>query len=105
MGLVFFWHYLKAAKMQMLLVNTVHDSVIVELPPEEVEDFHVLSQRCLIDEVYFYLEQVYNMRLVVPLGAGVMVGKNWSDSEAKASEVIYTAEEGMYGTIECGAEA
>jgi DNA polymerase I-like protein with 3'-5' exonuclease and polymerase domains len=86
-------------------VNTVHDSVIVELPPEEVEDFHVLSQRCLIDEVYFYLEQVYNMRLVVPLGAGVMVGKNWSDSEAKASEVIYTAEEGMYGTIECGAEA
>ena len=96
-GLVYFWHYVRAAGLQMSVVNTVHDSIITELPPEEVDHFHVLSQLCLIDEVYTYLETVYGIRLTVPLGAGVSVGTHWGDEEAKNNETTYTAQEGTYG--------
>ena len=98
-GLVYFWHYAKAAEMEMLIVNTIHDSIITEMPPEEVETFHVLSRRCLINEVYGYLDKVYDVRLVVPLGAGVMTGEHWSDQQAKAGETTYTAQEDMYESI------
>ena len=99
-GMVYFWHYLRASDdLQMFIVNTVHDSIIAEIPPEEQHAFHVLSRLCLIDEVYTYLHKVYNIDLVVPLGAGVMIGKNWADSEAKASETVYEATEDKYVTV------
>jgi DNA polymerase I-like protein with 3'-5' exonuclease and polymerase domains len=98
-GLVYFWHYARAAELQMKIVNTVHDSIITELPPEELEEFHELAQISLIDEVYVYLRAVYDIELVVPLGAGVMTGSHWSNSEAKDSEVTYTAKETQYERI------
>jgi len=98
-GLVYFWHYARAAELQMKIVNTVHDSIITELPPEELEEFHELAQISLIDEVYLYLRAVYDIELVVPLGAGVMTGSHWSNSEAKDSEVTYTAKETQYERI------
>lgn len=103
-GLIYFWHYARAAGLQMTLVNTVHDSIIVELPPEEVEHFHVLAQICLIDEVYTYLDGVYQIQLTVPLGAGVMTGKNWADKAAKDGEITYNAPEGLYDTSSRNAE-
>jgi DNA polymerase I-like protein with 3'-5' exonuclease and polymerase domains len=76
----------------MFIVNTVHDSIIVELPPEEIDAFHELAQQCLIEDVYPYLEQVYNIRLSVPLGAGVMIGEHWGSKD----ETVYNAREGLY---------
>lgn len=100
-GMVYFWHYLKALDLQMMLVNTVHDSIITELPPEEVDWFHVLSQHCLIEEVYGYLDKVYDIQLVVPLGAGVMTGTHWADDNGKKPiEFTYTAQENMYESTE-----
>ena len=95
-GLAYFWHYIKAAELQMMIVNTVHDSIITELPDEEIEDFHELSKICLIEEVYAYLKTVYNIELTVPLGAGVATGSHWSNKEAKESEVVYEANKELY---------
>lgn len=101
-ALVYFWHYIKALDAAMFLVNTVHDSIIAELPPEEDELFHELSKQCLISEVYFYLDKVYGISLSVPLGAGVMIGQRWADKEAKAGEVVYNAPKEMYsGDTKC----
>lgn len=77
----------------MMIVNTVHDSIIVELPEEEIEDFHRLAQQCLIEDVYPYLEEVYGVKLTVPLGCGVMIGSHWGSKD----ETVYNAKESLYG--------
>lgn len=95
-GLVYFWHYVKALELSLLVVNTVHDSIIAEIPPDEVEWFHALSMQCLVKEVYGYLRDIYGIEFSVPLAAGVSVGSHWGDEEAKEGEVTYTAEDGLY---------
>lgn len=105
-ALTAFWHRLKRSELKMFIVNTVHDSIIVELPPEEVEDFHELARKCLIEDVYPYLEKVYNMQFTVPLGAGVKVGSHWNDKdcadwvpeglEHDKGEVKYEAQKELY---------
>ena len=96
-GLVYMWHYLKVSDLKMFITNTVHDSVIVELPPEEKEVFGELSYKAMVEDTYAYLEKVYNVRLTVPLAAGVSVGPRWGDKESKASETLHTATEDLYG--------
>lgn len=116
-ALVWFWHRLKRSGLRMYIVNTVHDSIICELPPEEIKDFHALSKQCLIDDVYKSLVDLYGIRFTVPLGAGVKVASHWGGKDATAyvqegtthdkGEVKYNApdelwmdaakEAGMYG--------
>lgn len=71
---------------QMFIVNTVHDSIVVELPPEEEGLFLQLSKEALIDETYRLLKEIYDIDLVVPLGCGVKVGKHWGEGEERKFE-------------------
>lgn len=89
-ALVYCWHYIRRLGLEMLMVNTVHDSIIMELPPHEIEMFHALMKHCLITEVEFYLDEVYDVRFTVPLGAGVSVASHWGDKEAE--EFTYVSE-------------
>ncbi len=93
-ALVCAWH--RMADWKSFLVNTVHDSIIGELHPDEVEAWHELARRCFIHDTYRILRKLYAIDLTVPLGAGVMVGSHWADAEAKASEVVYEAPEELY---------
>ena len=88
-ALVYMWHYLKRMDAQMLIVNTVHDSVICEMPEDEVEIFHKLSERCFLSEVYSYLETVYGVSFTVPLAAGVKTAPRWGATE---EETVYQME-------------
>tara|TARA_R110000765_G_scaffold49367_3_gene100380 strand:- start:2664 stop:4559 length:1896 start_codon:yes stop_codon:yes gene_type:complete len=102
MAMVFFWHRLKRSGLEMFIVNTIHDSIICEMPDTEVKEFHKLSQQCLIDDVYFYLKELYDISLVVPLACGVKVGTHWSGNDTEkfvpeglqhdGGEVVYTAD-------------
>ena len=91
-ALTSFWHRVKEEGLQMMIVNTVHDSIIVELPEEEIEDFHRLARQCLIDDVYPYLSKVYGVDFTVPLGCGVSTGPTWGSKD----ETTYTATEELY---------
>jgi DNA polymerase I-like protein with 3'-5' exonuclease and polymerase domains len=95
-GLVYFWHYLKQSDLRMIIVNTIHDSIITELPPEEVDAFDLLSYRCMVEEVYGYIKDIYGIQINVPLAAGVAHGEHWSDGMAKANERTYTASESLW---------
>ena len=88
------WHRMK--DMQSFLVNTVHDSIIAELHPEEVEQWHEVARQCLIVDAYSMIEKLYGVALTVPLGAGVMIGTNWANEEAKNSETVYEADEKLW---------
>ena len=91
-ALAAFWHRLRNSNLSMFIVNTVHDSIIVELPESEVESFHELAQQCLIEDIYPYLEKVYDVKLTVPLGVGVMTGTHWGSK----NETVYNAREELY---------
>ena len=94
LALICAWHRMK--DMESFLVNTVHDSIIAELHPDEVDLWHEVAKQCLIEDAYDLLEKLYNIRLTVPLGAGVMVGTHWASAEAKASETVYEAAPSRY---------
>jgi len=101
LAIVCAWHRMK--DMESFLVNTVHDSIIAELHPDEVDAWHEIAQTCLIDDCYDVLHKLYNIDLTIPLGAGVMVSSHWGDKVAKDSEVVYTAAQERY--IEAAKEA
>jgi len=88
------WHRMAGA--QSFLVNTVHDSIIAELHPEEIDLWHEVAQQCLIDDSYNIISQLYGVELTVPLGAGVMVGSHWANKEAKDGETVYTAPDNLW---------
>lgn len=75
------WHIMKRADMQSFIVNTVHDSTIMELHPDEVEPIGEISGFSFTDYVYFYLEEVYDVKFFVNLAAGYKVGEHWSEGE------------------------
>lgn len=84
------WHRMR--EWEGFLVNTVHDSIIAELPESELPAWHELAQQCLIRDAYAIIASLYGISLTVPLGAGVMVGSHWGSKSAKESEVVYEAE-------------
>lgn len=93
-ALTFFWHRLRLRpEVKMRLVNTVHDSLIAEFPPEETKLFHELSRQCMIDDVYDFVRSLYGITLVVPLGCGVKVATNWG---ATKEESKYEAAEAKW---------
>lgn len=87
--LVFMWHYLKRMDLEMLIVNTVHDSVICEMPEEEVPIFHALAERCFLSEVYSYLRNIYYVEMTIPLATGVKVAPRWGVTD---DETLYQME-------------
>jgi len=94
LALVCAWHRMRDLKS--FLVNTVHDSIIAEIHPDEVDLWHEIARTCLIKDCYQFLQTLYKINLTVPLGAGVMIGSHWSNEEAKNSEVIYDAPAELY---------
>ena len=80
------WHLIK--DMQCFLVNTVHDSCVLETPPDEVAELHSISKWSFLDGVYDYLEEVYHLDFNVPLGVGFEAGPHWGEGEeTKTSKV------------------
>lgn len=77
-ALVYTWHYFRALGLKGFLVNTVHDSVIAEIPPEEEEIFRDICEYTFTELVFGYLSRVYNVRFTVPLGTETKVGTHWS---------------------------
>jgi DNA polymerase-1 len=78
-ALCYVWHYFKAFRLRGFLVNTVHDSVIAELPPEEEEIFRDICEYCFTGLVFNYLARVYRIRFRSPLGTETKVGEHWSE--------------------------
>lgn len=85
-ALVALWHLMDS--MLGFLVNTVHDSVVAELPPEEVDEWHNKAKWCFLDWVYYYLKEVYHLDFNIPLGIGFEAGEHWSEGEEIKTVVL-----------------
>lgn len=74
-AIVYLWHLMR--DMESFINNTVHDSAITELHPDEEDEFKECALHAFTTLVYYYLKQVYDVEFNVPLGLGVKIGDNW----------------------------
>jgi DNA polymerase I-like protein with 3'-5' exonuclease and polymerase domains len=85
----FLWHLIRAAGCQefMVMVNTVHDSVLTEVHPDYLEQYTELVLESWM-MVYAYIEKVYGMTLEgLPLGTEIVHGSHWGSGEENAYNV------------------
>lgn len=80
-ALVYFWHRTKDLRVEVF--NTVHDSIILRLHEDDVEEVKQIMKVSLTTDVYKFLKEVYNYEFRIPLGAGVKVSKHWGDSDTE----------------------
>lgn len=66
-GVTFFWHRLRAAKMRSFLVNTVHDSALGEVDPVEKEQYDEIGKTAMTKDVLLTLDKLYNYKFTTPL--------------------------------------
>lgn len=86
-SLVYVWHRVRSLALSLFIVNTVHDSIISELPPEEIPWWKALSYQCFTHDTYEYLKRVYDVNFTVPLGVEVKIGDHWGEGKGEAWDV------------------
>lgn len=84
MALVAFWYAVRGKLVEIL--NTIHDSIVARVHKDSVEWYEEQSRKCLTDEVFKFLKNIYNYEFITPLGAGLKLSRNWGDAK---QEIIY----------------
>lgn len=77
---------MRTAGLKSFLINTVHDSVIAEVHPDEVDIMSDIMKSAFTDDVYDYLYDNYGMKFNLPLGIGIKVGPHWGEGEEVKQE-------------------
>ena len=80
-GVVYLWHLMHVNKMQSFLTNTVHDSAIGEIHPDERELFQSLAVQACDKEVVRYLKLVYGIDFDIPLEIEASFGSHWAEKK------------------------
>lgn len=81
------WQRLRDYSEGVRFVNTVHDSVILEVHPEFIDIVREESIKAFGIDVYNYLEVVYAYRFTVPLGCGITIGTHWSEGAEESYNI------------------
>lgn len=95
-AVVYFWHRVQAEGLgdYIILVNTIHDSIICELHPDYVEEFKRIAKKAFTYDVYNYLASVYGMEFnFVPLGIGINVAEYWTEGKEESYNIYYDGTE------------
>ena len=79
---------MKVAQMQSFLINTVHDSSVGEVHPDEEELYKEIGEFAMTDYAVYFLKQVYDIDFDIPLEAEPEFNDFWSDSEYWKEEFL-----------------
>ncbi len=71
------WDALKT--YDSFIVATIHDSIILEVKWNEIEQVKVLAESVMQKQVVEYLDKLYNYRLDVPLDIEIEYGAHWGE--------------------------
>jgi DNA polymerase I-like protein with 3'-5' exonuclease and polymerase domains len=85
-AIVSLWHRLRDVN-GVRIVNTVHDSVVLEVHPEMVQNVIPIVKAAFTLDVYKYLSAVYGINMVVPLGVGFKAGKYLGTGKEEAFNI------------------
>lgn len=82
LGLVFAWHRMKRSGLRSFIINTVHDSIIGEVHPDEVEQYNKIVASAMVDDVITALKKLYNYEWITPLDGEGEYYYNWADESS-----------------------
>lgn len=80
------WHLTKHLRCE--IVCTVHDSVILEVHPDDVEEVKAILVRCFTKDIYTLMEKIYSYEIKTRLGCEIKCSKNWGEGKGEKSEAI-----------------
>lgn len=88
-AVVYFWHRTRLDGDDWKLKNTVHDSLICDIPNDEetLDKFKRRGLQSFTLDVYRYMEEIYGIKMDVPLGAGFKIGKRWNGDTTHEDEI------------------
>lgn len=82
--LLLVWHALDG--MESFIVNTVHDSGILEVLQEELDKVRHIMIECYTVKIYEVLKKLYDYEFSLPLGLGIKAGVNWGVGDEEKNE-------------------
>jgi DNA polymerase I-like protein with 3'-5' exonuclease and polymerase domains len=86
LAVTFLWERLRDLDIAEI-VNTVHDSAILEVHPDHVKEVQEHAIAAFTTDVYTYMQDVYGIEFIVPLGCGVNIASHWSEGDEIAFNV------------------
>lgn len=78
---------MKENNCKSLLINTVHDSIVVDIFPGEEELINELYHKAMLDLLVVDLKDRYGIDIILPLEIEIKRGPNWLDS-AKCGKFV-----------------
>ena len=85
-SLVFQWHKMRAAQLQSFIINTIHDSTITEVHPDEEVEYGRIVEEAFTEDVYQFFNDLYGIEINVPLEAEVKSSQHWNDNPTFVKE-------------------
>jgi DNA polymerase I-like protein with 3'-5' exonuclease and polymerase domains len=76
--LVLIWHGIRCME-GAFLVNTIHDSVIAEIPESSIDKYKELLVECFTKRVIGTLKSLYGIEFSVPLGVSIKHAPHWGE--------------------------
>ena len=74
------WYRMRHAKLESFIVNTVHDSVISEVHPDEKDIVETITKQAMEVDVVELVQKLYNYDIVTPLDAESEFWSHWTTS-------------------------
>lgn len=87
LALIHFWH--RAKGLDIVVWNTIHDSIVSRVRKDLVEVYEELSRQSFTHDVYSFLRSVYKYEFKVPLGIGVKTDKHWGEGRTEKVWDVY----------------
>jgi DNA polymerase I-like protein with 3'-5' exonuclease and polymerase domains len=70
-----------------VMVNTIHDSAILEVEEDSVDEVRGAAIAAFGEDVYEALLNLYDYEFEVPLGLGVTVGSHWDEGKEESYNI------------------
>ena len=80
LGVILLFNKLKEMNLQSVVINTVHDSVLIDTHPDEVDQVAQIGPQCLLD-AQEEAKKRFGLSDYIPLEVEMSHGKNWMDQE------------------------
>lgn len=81
------WKDLKKSGMRTRIINLVHDSVVLEAVPDELDAVREILVRNFTKDCVARLYKRYGYRFTVPLGCSIKTGDHWGEGDEVKYEV------------------
>lgn len=77
------WHACASYGDSVLVLNTIHDSVIADVAEEVLPEYYELVKWAFTDGAKEMMKKLYGIELIVPLGVEINNAEHWNDTDVK----------------------